>query len=1345
MNNKIDTSKLDSLIYGRVYPQIYAFKTNNIPNYLKVGDTYRPLRIRIREWEKIYPKLNLVYSTDAFVNNNRDVYFRDYSVHSFLLAEGKNKLSNDELKDIDSNLYYSNEFFENTTKEDLVHAINEIKNSYPSQEFDYYSILTSSKPREFKYQRTENYNPRPNQKETIENFITAVNKKHNKLLMYAVMRFGKTVTSYWCAKEMDAKVVVVVSGKAEVRDEWQKTLESHVDFGSPEYVFITTDKLKADDKLITNILSSGKRVVLFLTLQDLLKNTNKIDEDLIKAEHKELFTLSSENKIDLLIVDETHFGVRAEKFGKVLSDDSEDIDVLYKVPKLLKANVVLHLSGTPYKILMDTEFSEEQIIAFYQFSDILDDKIKWDNSPENLEKDEWDNPYYGFPEMIRFAFNLNEKSKKILNTYKEKGLSFSLSDMFKTISIRKDNINKKHELFVHHEEVLDFLFSIDSKEEQNIFPFLNHKKIKEGKLCQHMVFVMPFRSSCDAIERMIIENKEKFKNLGSYEIVNISGHNQKTKYHNERGVANIKSDISRYANENKKTITLTVNRMLTGTTVKEWDTMVYLKPGFSPQSYDQAIYRLQNPWIRKHISDIGETIKYNMKPQTLLIDFDIARLFLMVEEKAKIYNVNINEKGNEELEKRIKKELDLSPLVWINNDKLSIVESTDIINAIRDYSSNKSVIDEATNIPVDLTILSNDLIFREIFKQNKIISKNVLEINPTDGVEKGLDFDTELLNESSKSGSTFSNHKEKESERNSLKEKIKTYYSRILFFSFLTKSKIMSLKNLIEVFDESEDNQRIAYNLELKKDILIEIIKEINPFVLSALDYKIYNINSLSRDISKTKIERAKIAIKHFDRFSSSEINTPEATVKKLTCYISDEDIKEIMNNNGFILDISSKSGEFATEFFERAISIGIARDVISNRIISIPTSKFAYEFTRKTYEILGLNAELIPQSFNSYTLIEKYRKNKKSAISLVINLINYSDEGLFNKGSEQIMKFDIVIGNPPYQDNGGSGGSNDAPMYHHFVNLANELNPRFNSMIIPARWFSGGRENLLSEFRSNMLRNKSLKSIYVYTNASDVFSNVEIKGGVCFYVIDKLYDGLCDYTYDNKGKIFKSLRKLDTLEILIRDPIFNDLVEKVLDRDNRLGFVNTIISGDTPFGIPSNPKKSKKNPFIVKETKTDKYDLKVYLIEKMKRKIEYIDRNNIVKNTQDIDKYKVFIPVAGGSGNDDMVLGKPVLAPKNSVCSQSYLYASFDTKIESKNFLKYLKTKFLRALVASIKTTPQATSSFYRFVPLQDFTSNSPIPWDVELEKLDDYLFELYNLSDEIISYIKENISYRK
>lgn len=338
-------------------------------------------------------------------------------------------------------------------------------------------------------------------------------------------------------------------------------------------------------------------------------------------------------------------------------------------------------------------------------------------------------------------------------------------------------------------------------------------------------------------------------------------------------------------------------------------------------------------------------------------------------------------------------------------------------------------------------------------------------------------------------------------------------------------------------------------------------------------------------------------------------------------------------------------------------------------------------------------------------------------------------------------MTFNAVVGNPPYQLQGGSGGSNDSPIYQSFAKTVQDLSPSYSSLVIPSRWFAAGRENLLSDFRAGMLNNSNLEQLITYSNSRDVFPNVEIKGGICYYLINKEYMGDCRYTLIQDSTISSSMRKLNDFDVLIREPLLAEIVRKVMAITDECSVVSSIVSNDTPFGISSNPKTSKKNPMKVYSSSSPKHNTVLYHIEKLKRKVEYVDRKLITKNVSFIDKDKVFIPGAGGSGNDDYVLGRPEYAPKNSVCSQSYLFTAFESEEEAKNFIEYIKTKFLRVLVSAVKISQSAPNRVYRFVPLQDFHNNGDVDWSAGTIAIDRQLYKKYGLTDEEIAFVEAKI----
>lgn len=1305
----IETTILDSIIVGRIDPHIYAFQTNTVPNYFKVGDTYRPVSVRLKEWEQFFPNLEHHDNWEWVAKTKNEKFFRDFAVHYYL--EEIKHLHRLQPDDIPNLPYYSREFFQSAKPQDIDEAILDIERKSKQVGGPYQFYSEERLPVTEHFERIEKYDPRPNQADTIERFVEARNQGRHNLLMYAVMRFGKSFTSMCCATEMKAQTVLIVSAKADVRNEWKKTVESHVRF--TDYSFLDSAALLSDTKAITKLLQKGKCAAIFLTLQDLMGND-------IKNKHKDIF----KNQIDLLIVDETHFGARAEEYGKILraaeltnsqikkelsnlDETLDDLEDSLELVKKLKVDTTLHLSGTPYRILMGSEFQPEDIIAFYQFSDIMDDKEKWDKEHLNDEDaKEWDNPYYGFPQMVRFAFNPNESARLMLEQMRAQGKTASLTELFRPQSISKDTSSTKGHLhFEHAKEVLDLLQVIDgSKEDEDLLGFLDYQKLKEGSMCRHIVCVLPFCASCDAFEKLINDNAAKFKNLSQYQIVNISGIVGNSYATPEI----IKQKIKEHEAQGEKTITLTVNRMLTGSTVREWDTMLFLKDVSSPQEYDQAIFRLQNQYVKTFEDENGDTICYNMKPQTLLVDFDPNRMFVMQEQKSKIYNVNTEERGNKELEERIRKELRISPIIIINKGKLEEVQPTDVMDAVRKYSASRTVMDEAREIPTDFALLQDPQIQLLIEGLEPINAQKGINIKPVEGEGTEYSSDNNEDNDDNGEWATPPNNRvpvDKPSiEKDDADKRLATYFAQILFFALLTDDEVHSLKDIVHSMRADKNNQRIARNVGLKSTSLDYLQRGLNPFILQDLDYKIQNINELARETSLEPLERVERALHKFGRLSISEIVTPSKVADDVIAILPEDGVIEDTR----FLDIASKQAEFTCAIYRRF------GERARNNIVSLPTSSLTYEFTRKVYKLLDLPLNNIISTFNSYDLIGDNQEKYKNILKK--------------------MKFNAIVGNPPYQENDGGHGSSSRPLYNKFVEVAKSLDAEYITMIMPARWYAGGKGGDLVDFRNNMAIDPHLQQIDDFRAANECFENVEIKGGVCYFLWNKSYNNSkCLFNTHRNGKIESSVIRdliIEGTETIIR---FNEAITifQKVQRKNFTSF-STIVNSRKPFGLASNFRDYSK-------TKDSLHTVEIFA----QKDKGYASPSVILRNESWKDMYKVYIPEAIGKGDMTSDKLKPILGMPNTICSETYiLIGPFVTLKEAENVMRYIHTKFFHFMLGLKKNSQHTTQKEYVFVPLLDFNSNNQIDWGLESYKdIDKQIFKYYELSDDEIDFINNTI----
>ena len=316
-------------------------------------------------------------------------------------------------------------------------------------------------------------------------------------------------------------------------------------------------------------------------------------------------------------------------------------------------------------------------------------------------------------------------------------------------------------------------------------------------------------------------------------------------------------------------------------------------------------------------------------------------------------------------------------------------------------------------------------------------------------------------------------------------------------------------------------------------------------------------------------------------------------------------------------------------------------------------------------------------------------------------------------------MKFDVIIGNPPYQLSDGGNGASASPLYHRFVRQAQKLKPRYLTMIIPSRWFGGGKG--LDDFRREMLNDNHIRVLVDYENASDCFPGVDIAGGVCYFLWDRDNPGLCDVDNVRNNKTMHSVRTLNEFDTFIRHDQAASIVRKVCAFGEPM--MSNMVSSSKPFGLRT---------FVRPQESGD------ILLRWQNGEGPY-RRDEITVGRELIDKWKVITSYvgydhAGNPGKDGKrrVFSKIDILPPGTICTETYLVVgSFDTEQEAKNLVAYMKTLFFRFLVAQCMYSHHITKEAYRLVPIQDFSQS----WT------DEKLYAKYGITDEEFLYIKTTI----
>ena len=347
-------------------------------------------------------------------------------------------------------------------------------------------------------------------------------------------------------------------------------------------------------------------------------------------------------------------------------------------------------------------------------------------------------------------------------------------------------------------------------------------------------------------------------------------------------------------------------------------------------------------------------------------------------------------------------------------------------------------------------------------------------------------------------------------------------------------------------------------------------------------------------------------------------------------------------------------------------------------------------------------------------------------------------------KGDKK-MKFDVIIGNPPYQleDKGNNTTSNvkrtsAIPVYPHYVEEAKKIAQMYISMIMPSRWMTGGKG--LDSFRENNIKDKRFLVIHDFENDKEVFPNNDVGGGVMYFIWDRTHCGQVKYYKHNKNSIDFVERYLDTgQKIVIRD-YYSALIVSKIDSSNSF---SSIVSARKPFGLGADI--TRKSPESFSDEPMKEFNIKFYAWSGTP--IVKYTTQGVLKNLALMKSFKVFIsktadpPMRFGRENKE-ILRKPFLGYPNEACSETYLTIGCCSEIrEVKSIEKYIKTKFLRFLVLQKKKTQNVSREVFELVPLQDFTENSDIDWSKSIPEIDAQLYQKYGLNKEEIDFIESVI----
>lgn len=1237
--------------------------------------------------------------------------FRDHDVHRVLENSGINKAKID---DTTGREWYK---IDKTT---AIEAINAVKRNYENLGNVKSSVYT---PIIF----------RPEQKEAIALTVKKF-KKGDRMLWNAKMRFGKTLSALEVIKRCKFKKTIIITHRPVVNAGWYEDFKK---------IFYDTDYLygsKSNGYTVDTLNKKDKSFVYFASIQD-LRGSELVGGKFVKND--EIF----DTLWDLVIVDEAHEGTKTS-----LGD--ETIKAILK--EELHKTKLLSLSGTPFNIL--DEYDESSIYT-------------WDYIMEQECKSEWDkqyfgdsNPYEELPELRIYTYDLGDllhNSNYI--TYEDK--AFNFHEFFRTWTgdFRKDYAQMpptaKVGDFVHESDILSFLNLMTKEDEYSAYPF---SKEEYRELFKHSLWMVPGVREAKALKELML--KHPVFGSGQFDIVNVAGSNDEE---SSDALNSVRNAIDKAEKLGTYTITLSCGKLTTGVTVKEWTAVFMLSGSFSTSAanYLQTIFRVQSPCNKNGM----------IKETAYVFDFAPDRTLKMVSEAVSVSSKAGKTTGDDKI--ILGKFLNYCPVISISGSQMKEYKTDRLLQQLK-----KAYADKVVRNGFDDRNLYNDELLKlteiDIQKFNEL--KDIIRKSKASEKSKDISVnDQGLTNEEYEEQERLKKKPKKErteEEKARLEELKKKNEVRNKAISILRAISIrmplliygaeipydeeITLDRFVEKIDNSSWIEFMPSGVTKEK--FSEFRKYYDEDIFIAAGRRIRNIARESDTLDPT--ERVKKIASLFSNFKNPDKETVLTPWRVVNMHMSDtlggydfwdkkhENMLDeprfvdrgkvteetFANADAQILEINSKTGLYplyvvysiyrakCKKYQEKNLTLDtkkeIWNDTIQKNMFVICKTPMAKQITQRTlvgYSNIKINAHYFDD------LINQMKNKPQQFIERVLK------PSYWKKGDVGQMKFDAVVGNPPYQVMDGGNGVSSKPVYNNFVNIAKRLNPTYLSMIMPARWYSGGKG--LDDFRNDMLNDNFISKLIDYPNVNDIFPTVDIAGGVCYFLRSSIKNEICEVTNCYNGNSDRMLRKLNEYDVFIRYNKGLSIVDKV--KNDHSGFyMDSIVSARKPFGLPTNYKP--------KDT-----GIPCWFIQKIG--LSYADGKEIKDSNGYLKKWKFLAPKSPIAGQTDFTKpigfyysGNTVIAKPNECCTESYLilYAA-DNEKEVLNFKKYILSKFARFLLLQCVVSQDITRERFRFVPVQDFTEQSDIDWSKSIPEIDKQLYEKYGLSEDEIKFIEEKI----
>lgn len=1170
---------------------------------------------------------------------------------------------------------------------------------------------------------------RPEQQNAIDKTVKKFRAGGKAMLWNAKMRFGKTLTALQVVKEMQFHRTIIVTHRPVVDKGWFEDFGKIFSFMDP-WTYGSREKGETFEFLERFAKKNpNQHYVYFASMQDLRGAElagGKFDKNqsILKADY------------DLVIIDEAHEGTQTELGQNV-------IKLLTK-----EKTKVLNLSGTPFNLLDD--YKEDEIYT-------------WDYVMEQKAKADWDkfhfgdpNPYAGLPKLNIFTFDIG----KALTGFEDiEDSAFNFKEFFRTWT---GDLEKDHRpmpegaegKFIHEEHVKSFLDLIVKYDPESNYPF----STESFRACfRHTLWMVPGVREARALSAML----KAHPIFSQFEIVNVAGDGD---YEEENDDAlNMVEKAMGDNPEETRTITLSCGKLTTGVTVKPWTAVMMLAGSHNTdaKAYMQTIFRVQSPYT---------TVDGRRKENCYVFDFAPDRTLQVLADTAKVHTKRT---ANESDRVKLGEFLNFCPVIGYNGTKMATYNVDSMLEQLK-----RAYISRVTRNGCDDPRLYNQEMLRKLDVEALAKFKALHAIiGATKANHTSNDVDmakTGLTNEQYKEVERIKKKKKNElteEEKRALeeaKEKKKNADSAISILRGISirlpllmygaelkdDNEDVTLDNFVQLIDDQSWEEFMPRGVT--KEIFADFIPFYDPDMFRAVGR---NYRDLVREADKyAPMERTREIARIFSYFRNPDKETVLTPWRVVNMHIGDciggqvfyeEDMqteavkprfvshgevteKVFKDPNTRILEINSKTGLYPlfmaySVFAEKLqayrethwsatevpleIQNQIWDEVLRNHIFVICKTEMAKSITKRT--LRGFRqAKVNARYFED--LINKITNQPELFINKVTNGINYWK----NNALEENMKFNAIVGNPPYQANDGSGASTDAaaPIYQEFVKIAIKTQPNFISMIMPSKWMVGGRQEL-GKFREQMQEDIRLKTLIDYEDASVCFKGVHIDGGICYFLWDEKNSEGVDYRFTSLDGV---TMRGDTLKnnfssYVVRDTRILPIIKKVSVGEK----FSSIVSKTKPFGIRkdvfNNPEKY--STFNLSEN-AFKGAVKIFGVKGVKggakRQEGFISMSAASDKYSSMLKYKIFFTTTYST--NAIIPPEPIKGEPYEICTETFLVIGpFDSKSERDNCYDFIHTNFFRFLLFHGHGTMQVNQSVFDFIPLLDWSK----PWtDAELYK---------------------------